>query len=347
MNDGDWMKIVLSSIILFYFFAYPFSSLWGKENVSTGRGVSAGQEMGLTGQILFLQADADGDGRQETWDVLNSTYSDPHKPLVTANRLIRTLTIGTTLVLFIDIYQRSAVPALQDFDGFPDMFWQPFTGIVNSPVAQDFDGDGLTDLGIDMNNDGQIDGALSLGRFREFGTLSVSIKDSENGSIQDAKVFIESNYFSELQKTDQQGRAQFSLVQKIGNTANLKIECDGFAPLTKTVSIDPWSANSIDVSLAKLDGNSGFNARNYPNPVLAGDTMHLSYSITSESQVKFDLYDINFRFVRRLLEENKLPGQYLISFEAKDSDGNSLEKGLYYGILRSGQEKEVVAIVVR
>lgn len=348
-------QTVLLSVILFSFFISVSSSLEGQDvprplSSQERRGARAlveGLDERSDEKILFQKADTDGDGKQEIWDVINSTYSDPHKPLSSSNQLTRTLTIGTTLVLLIDICQRSAVPISQDFDGFPDVVWQPFTGIVNSPIAKDFDGDGLTDLGIDMDNDGQIDGALSLGTFHHFGSLSVSVKESENVPIQNAKVFIESNHFTELKKTDDQGLAQFMLVNGIGSTVNLKVESNGFALVTKTVVLDPWNLNSVTVPLARLSLNSGFDARNYPNPVFSGETIHMIYSISSESLVKFDLYDINFRFIKRIFEENKPADQYLVSFESKDSDGNPLEKGLYYGILRSGKEKKVINIVVK
>lgn len=81
--------------------------------------------------------------------------------------------------------------------------------------------------------------------------------------------------------------------------------------------------NVIDLSTATevvIDDNnvpSSFKlCQNYPNPFNPITT--IDYSVVKRSNVRLSIYDINGRFVENLLHQDILPGQYKITWNAKD-----------------------------
>ncbi len=69
--------------------------------------------------------------------------------------------------------------------------------------------------------------------------------------------------------------------------------------------------------------------QNYPNPF--NPTTTISYSIPSVSQVHLVVYDMLGREVMVLVDEEKEPGNYSVTFE-----GRSYAGGLYFYRLRAG-----------
>ena len=149
-------------------------------------------------------------------------------------------------------------------------------------------------------------------------------------------------------KTDFSGLAHFSLAPTLGNPATVKAKCDDLVTQTQSVILDQWSSNSIVISLpASSLSLERFDVRHYPNPVVSGGTIHLLFNIKTSGFVQIDLYDFNLRLIKRIVDEQQVSGEHSVSFIAKDENGKNLERGLYYGVLRSGGEKKVIKIMVK
>ena len=74
-------------------------------------------------------------------------------------------------------------------------------------------------------------------------------------------------------------------------------------------------------------------SQNYPNPF--NPVTIISYEVTNESIVQLKIYDILGREVAELVNETKLPGTYLVNFDAND-----LSSGVYiYRIVASRDER--------
>lgn len=72
--------------------------------------------------------------------------------------------------------------------------------------------------------------------------------------------------------------------------------------------------------------------QNYPNPF--NPTTQITYSISNEGQVELNVYDLQGRLVRALVNETKSPGNYSVSFNASE-----LSSGIYFYTLTSSGEK--------
>lgn len=299
--------------------------------------------------ILYEFIDTDGDGLLESWDIVNSTYADhPSKSASTANRLVQSLLAGTTRVLLIDIYQRSSIPAPADFDGMPDAVWMPTLGIANAPVVKDYDGDGLLDLGIDLNNDGVIDGAVSQGVFKAFGNISVTVQDQSGKGLPNATVTLSASAAVSAKKSDANGVSLFAVTPSMGKNMVVKADAQGKIAKTVNVTVDVYGANQMTIQLAETAfSGSALQAVSFPNPAPPGSTVNFSFNLPSSGLVQVDLYDFFNRLVRRVISENRAAGSNNLQFPAKDDSGNNLEKGLYTCVVRSGNQTQVVKMVIR
>ena len=337
--DSDFSKTVSS----FTAYHYSVTAINSDNDYSGGPSTAI-----ITPSVLYQYIDTDADGKLEIWDVVNSTYSDSSKPINSSNRLIHSFFAGQTRVLLIDIYQRSSVPVPADFDSYPDVVWLPELGITNHPQVNDFDDDGLLDLGIDLNNDGTPDGALTKGAFKQFGTLQVSVLDQTGYPLSGALVTFVSNQMVQSRKTNSSGLVTFTLIPASGNKGTLKVESTRYVTTVLNVDINQWDSNILSVPMAPFSATSNsLNPKNYPNPVISGGTIKTLFNINLGGWVQFDLYDFSWTLVRRILDENRPAGENLVQFLAIDDSGRDLERGLYYGVLRYAGEKKVIKIVVK
>ena len=79
--------------------------------------------------------------------------------------------------------------------------------------------------------------------------------------------------------------------------------------------------------------------QNYPNPFNPSTT--ISFNIPQQSHVKLVIYDVLGRDVRTLVDEEKQPGRYSVSFDA-----SNLPSGVYLYRLQAGNFSEVRKMVV-
>lgn len=80
--------------------------------------------------------------------------------------------------------------------------------------------------------------------------------------------------------------------------------------------------------------------QNYPNPF--NPTTSIKYSVESIKYIQITVYDILGREITKLVNEEKFPGEYTISF-----DGSNLSSGIYFYRLTSGQYTETKKMILQ
>lgn len=74
-------------------------------------------------------------------------------------------------------------------------------------------------------------------------------------------------------------------------------------------------------------------SQNYPNPF--NPETNIKFSISKSANTSLKVYDISGKEVASLLNENLIPGSYVVKFSATGS-GSSISSGIYYYTLVSG-----------
>ena len=67
---------------------------------------------------------------------------------------------------------------------------------------------------------------------------------------------------------------------------------------------------------------------NYPNPFNL--TTHISYVLEVPSAVKVEVYNLQGRLIRTLVDEYKQPGRHSVSWHGENSDSHIVSSGIYY-----------------
>jgi hypothetical protein len=81
-------------------------------------------------------------------------------------------------------------------------------------------------------------------------------------------------------------------------------------------------------------------SQNYPNPF--NPTTSIKYSVLSTQQINLTVYNILGQKVKTLVDEEKFPGEYTISF-----DGLNLSSGIYFYRLTAGQYSETKKMILQ
>lgn len=94
--------------------------------------------------------------------------------------------------------------------------------------------------------------------------------------------------------------------------------------------IVPVDVSSNEISMAK-----DFSmAQNYPNPFNPSTT--IEYELKKPETVKINIYDINGRLVRELINEEKNTGHYSINWDGKDNSGKIIASSTYFYQIQAG-----------
>lgn len=79
--------------------------------------------------------------------------------------------------------------------------------------------------------------------------------------------------------------------------------------------------------------------QNYPNP-FNGPT-NIRYHLSQEAPVTIRIYNPLGQLVKTLVEEEQPPGEYSVSWDAKDGQGQKVASGVYFCSLETGDFREV------
>ncbi len=112
---------------------------------------------------------------------------------------------------------------------------------------------------------------------------------------------------------------------------------------------DSWILKSTDyvVGLAedKLEVPLKFElSANYPNPFNPSTT--IPYSLDETSAIRLSIIDVRGSEVVELLNDHKNAGLYQISWDGRDTQGHSVETGVYFCRLEAGARSEIQKLLL-
>jgi len=83
---------------------------------------------------------------------------------------------------------------------------------------------------------------------------------------------------------------------------------------------------------------------NYPNPFNPSTT--LRYALPEAGIVNLTIHDINGREISRIVQDaTQQIGYHSVEWNGKDADGRNVGAGIYFAILRSGSESQMIRMV--
>jgi hypothetical protein len=80
-------------------------------------------------------------------------------------------------------------------------------------------------------------------------------------------------------------------------------------------------------------------SQNYPNPF--NPSTAIKYTIQNSSFVELNISDAAGRIIKKLVSEQKKPGNYSVAF-----DGSNLASGIYFYTLRAGSFNETKKMIL-
>jgi hypothetical protein len=100
-------------------------------------------------------------------------------------------------------------------------------------------------------------------------------------------------------------------------------------------------------SFAVEEGEPGLRnllSANHPNPFNPSTT--IEYSIADDSPVSMAIYNINGQLIRTLVREFQRNGTYSVIWDGKNSDGRSVESGVYFCRIVAGSFKQSKKLIL-
>ncbi|MEM7368692.1 MAG: RHS repeat-associated core domain-containing protein [Bacteroidota bacterium] len=124
-----------------------------------------------------------------------------------------------------------------------------------------------------------------------------------------------------------------------GNVGLLSDSCD--------LSIGPLTSIESDSNLETQDILASFwLGQNFPNPF--GTETIIPFTLIESGLVRLHIYDLNGRFVKMLVGEYLLPGDYQITWDGTNSSGQPMASGVYvYRILVNEQPAAKQMLLLR
>ena len=84
--------------------------------------------------------------------------------------------------------------------------------------------------------------------------------------------------------------------------------------------------------------------QNYPNPF--NPETRISYEIPEECYVTLTIYNALGQRIKTLIDRNQQKGEHFIIWDATDADGNRVNSGVYFGILKTNEFRQVIKITL-
>jgi hypothetical protein len=72
-----------------------------------------------------------------------------------------------------------------------------------------------------------------------------------------------------------------------------------------------------------------------PNPFR--ETATLAFSLAQAGPVELAVYSVDGRRVRTLVRESREPGEYRVTWDGRDDQGNPMSAGIYYAQMKAAQ----------
>jgi hypothetical protein len=83
---------------------------------------------------------------------------------------------------------------------------------------------------------------------------------------------------------------------------------------------------------------AAFLAANLPNPF--SERTAIRFGVPRAGPVTLSVHDVAGRLVRTLMQRELAPGEYVSSWDGRDSGGEAVASGIYFARLRAGGSEE-------
>jgi YVTN family beta-propeller protein len=111
---------------------------------------------------------------------------------------------------------------------------------------------------------------------------------------------------------------------------------NGDFDLDAVVAINSKSGTPSLITNSKIQNPKLFNlAQNYPNPF--NPITSIQFQIAKSSVTRLEVYNLNGRLVRTLLDKNLSAGDYRVTWDGKNADNKKVASGVYIYRLISGE----------
>ncbi|MDD3633052.1 MAG: SBBP repeat-containing protein [Candidatus Cloacimonetes bacterium] len=196
------------------------------------------------------------------------------------------------------------------------------------------------DIAIDSSGNSYV-----TGYFRETASFgSINLTSSGNQDIFVAKLTSDSSWLEAEQAggtdydygcgiaTDSSGNS-YVTGYFAGSTSfgNITLTSSGDSDIFVAKAYIPYDSNDIVV----VEKTTGLEAI-YPNPF--NPVANIPYNLSEISNADFYIYNVKGQLVRHINVGPQHPGYYQISWNGKDDNGKSCSSGIYYFIMKAGEQ---------
>ncbi len=96
---------------------------------------------------------------------------------------------------------------------------------------------------------------------------------------------------------------------------------------SKIKSLYDYVVNVSDEHVSQIPINYGL-AQNYPNPF--NNQTNIEFQVPNQSLIKLEIYNILGQKIRTLINQEKYPGNYSVSWDGENDFGDSVNSGIYF-----------------
>ncbi len=127
-----------------------------------------------------------------------------------------------------------------------------------------------------------------------------------------------------------------------GHTGNKSVwGSDTATPIVAYYLKDFWT--TVEQKQVAVSNSFTLN-QNYPNPFNNHTTIF--YFLSHNIYVSLLIFNANGQMVSRLIDENQNSGSHQVIWNGSDENGNILSSGIYFAVLKAGEEQQVKRMVL-
>ncbi len=147
--------------------------------------------------------------------------------------------------------------------------------------------------------------------------------------------------------SDAAGRVAF---ENLPGTYKIEIKIADYIPYTGELSIpDAPEYNFGNIEMIKYNvENDILNIHAFPNPIEEGESIRLVYNIPEQSTVTIEIYDIQGRLIKTILDEAEVSaGKYTYLWDGLNDEGKRVKRGIYFLIISTDKEEYKKKIFIK
>ena len=160
-----------------------------------------------------------------------------------------------------------------------------------------------------MNHDGSLD------------SISATVKNSHYQQFANGMVKFKMP-FSDYGYTVTNGVLEQAITEDTYVTCYVRVNIPSNNQVTVSIKKNYWDVTNID------DVKQSSLKQNYPNPF--DDKTNIPFVLNKDSYVNISIYDSSGRKVKVVINEQRYPGEYLVSWDGTNSSGSKVENGIYF-----------------